>query len=123
MSKYYNTIEWCCMYLDAVRLYKEGGLYKYDPFFDGVWECYDEDVFFNEEDARKAWKDSSESFVWDPAEFGADENEPEVGITFRTLSRYDENDEEEVLEWSRTNVTPEDIQEMYPDFDFENAEW
>ena len=123
MSKPFYRIEYLCTYYDAIWMYKRGGLYNF-PDSCNPWEYNDEDVFDNEEDARKVWNEQyTETYVWDPAEFGADEDNPEVGVSMYTLSRYDENGEEEVLEWSHTNITPEMVQEMYPDFDFENAEW
>ena len=118
-------IEYLCTYYDAVYLYKSGGV---DGWIDSMnydsWEYNDKDVFDTEEDARKVWNEEyTKSFIWDPEEFGADPNEPEVGISMYRLIKYKNDDDETILEQSSTIVTPEDIQKMYPDFDFENAEF
>ena len=134
MTKY--RIEYLCTYYDAVWMYKIGGINDYidNPNYD--YRCYNmnysewiydsEDVFDNEEDARKVWNEHyTKSYIWNKTEFDPDLDEPEIGITMYTLVKIEddkEDDNETVLEYSKIIVTPEDIQKMYPDFDFDNAE-
>jgi hypothetical protein len=120
MIKY--RIEYLCTYFDAVWQYKSGGV---DGWIDSMnydaWEYIDEDIFDSEEDARKVWNENyTKSFIWDPVEFGADPDNPEVGISMYILVKIEGNNET-ILERSNTIVTPEDIQNMYPDFNFEKA--
>lgn len=123
MNKPFYRIEYLCTSYDAFWLYRCGGIKGWIDS-DNAWNFDEDNVFETEEEARKAWdkNDYSESYIWDREDFCDLDDEPEVGITMYTLSKYDENMHEEVLEWSSTIVTPEDIQAMYPDIDFENAE-
>lgn len=122
MNKPFYRIEYLCTYFDAVWLYKCGGINGWIDS-DNLWDFNEENVYENEEEARKVWNEQfTKTYIWDPADFGADENFPEVGISEYSLSRYDENMNEQVLELSSIVLTPEDIQKMYPNFDFENAE-
>lgn len=122
MTKY--RIEYLCTYYYAVWLYKSGGI---DGWIDSMncdsWECIDENVFDTEEDARKVWNEQyTKSYIWDQEEFDPDLDDPEVGISMYRLIKYENYDDETILERSSTILTPEDIQKMYPDFDFDNAE-
>ena len=124
MAKY--AIVWCMEYLDAVSLYADGGLGDY--FGSDDWEISEE--FDTEEQARKAWEEGGDSTkqhcIWNPWETNANPECPDVGVSFHMLVRYrdepsDDYEEWDVLEESKGDVTRADIQEMYPEFDFENA--
>lgn len=116
MAKY--KIEYCCTYFSAVWLYEGGGINGYIDS-DNDWDV--EEEFDNVDDASKAWEQQYEhTYVHEDTFYDGDE--PEIGLTLYALTRYsDDGVEEEVLACSTCVLTPEDIQAMYPEFDFEEA--
>ena len=119
MAKKY-IIEYCCTYIDAVYLYSTGGIKDWYYSMNDFEDC---DEYDSEEEARKEWNARyTHHFIWDPYETGADFDNPDVGISMYLLTEYDEETGVgTTLEHSTGDVTPEDIQDMYPDFDFEKA--
>ena len=115
----FYRIEWCCTLWRARWLYEGGGLHKGEFLdSDNPWEWDDDDVFDNKEDAYKAWRDSGrdETYIWEDYEDGDD---PDIGLTLYTLSEYDDDENENVLEYSSVELTPAMIQEMFPNTNFE----
>lgn len=113
----FYAIEYCCTWINAQMLYDAGGI---DGHFysDNPWEFDDDkDVFDNEEDARKAWKERGcdQTYIWEDECL---ETDPAVGLTLYALSRYDDDGTDKTLEMSTCVLTPEEIREMFPNHDF-----